>query len=324
MPGSSATRRSGLGVLLVALVGAVAFVATAAADRGHDPGAAARMALRSPGFFRSHCALSHTADDDPILMPRMAGQSMVHDFFGNTTTNAFSTASALRSANTTSCLAPADTAAYWFPALYQHGKKVTPSGMTAYYRTAGRPAASIRPMPQGLQMIAGNEASLTPQPLTVAYWSCGAKAGREDGVKPTSSPPVSCPAGGRMVLSLVFPDCWDGHTLAGATQKNVAYAVAGACPAAYPVAIPEVVAHVSYPILSGAGLTLSMSPTMNTMAGSIYTAHADFVNAWEPTVLARLVATCDDTGTKCGTVGRDNETHGISAAEAARSAKRAR
>jgi Domain of unknown function (DUF1996) len=294
---------------LLAVVASVAFVATAGADGGHK-----MAAVQSHGFFRSRCALSHTADDDPILMPGMAGQSMVHDFFGNTTTTAFSTAATLRAANTTSCLAPADTAAYWFPALYQHGTKVTPQFMTAYYRTAGRPAASITPMPQGLQMIAGNETSLEPQPLTVAYWNCGALAG----VAPTSTAPARCPAGSHLVLSLEFPDCWDGHTLAGATQKNVAYAVRGACPAAFPVAIPEVVAHLNYPISTGDGLTLSMGPTMQTMAGSIYTAHADFINAWDPTVLSRLVAQCDDTDTQCGTVGPANQTLGVSAAEAAR------
>lgn len=284
-------------VIAAAVSGASAFGALASP---HAKGATS--ANRSPGFFRSRCAYSHTADDDPILMPRAPGASMVHDFFGNTSTTAFSTAATLRATQSTSCLAPADDSAYWIPALYQQGHRIVPTTLTAYYRTAGRPAASIEPLPQGLQMIAGDEGSLTPQSTDVAYWNCGAKSR----VAHVATPPAACPVGNDLVLSLAFPDCWDGHTLAGATQKNVAYAVRGICPNGYPVAIPQLVLHAHYPLATGIGLTLSMGPAMQTMANSIYTAHADFVNAWSPDVLASLVAQCDRTNTKCGTVGSAN------------------
>jgi hypothetical protein len=232
---------------------------------------------------------------------------MVHDFFGNRATTAFSTAAALRALAPTSCLAPADRSAYWVPALYQSGRRIVPTALTAYYRTAGRDPSSIQPMPDGLQMIAGDETALAPQPTSVAYWSCGAKAG----LAKSASPPAACPRRTHLVLSLAFADCWDGRTLAGATQKNVAYAVAGRCPTTYPVAIPQLVVHVHYPIARGAHLTLSMSPTMQTMPRSIYTAHADFVNAWDAQVLVALVAQCDRTGTRCGTVGPANAPLGV-------------
>lgn len=287
---------------------ALAVVATATAGGG---GRQIVPAAANGGFFRSHCALSHTAPDDPILMPDMAGQSMVHEFFGNTTTSASSTGTTLRVAGTTSCMAPGDTSAYWMPALYQHGVRVVPSSMAVYYRTAGRPAASIQPLPQGLEMIAGNETAMMAQPTSIAYWNCGAKAN----VARTALPPASCPAGSGLVLSLVFPDCWDGHTLAGASQKNVAYAVRRRCPAGYPVAIPQLAVHVRYPIATGAGLTLSMGPTANTRPDSIYTAHADVINAWDPSVLAALVTRCDVGALRCGTVGPANQPLGIGAAE---------
>jgi hypothetical protein len=38
------------------------------------------------------CLYSREANDDPILMPGQTGQSMAHDFFGNATTSATSTA----------------------------------------------------------------------------------------------------------------------------------------------------------------------------------------------------------------------------------------
>ncbi len=301
-------RRVLVDALLGIAIGACALVAVAAATAGGGGGS--RQVVPAPptgGFFRSHCTLSHTRPDDPILMPGMAGESMVHDFFGNTTTSASSTAATLRAAGTTSCLAPGDTSAYWTPALYQHGVRVVPSSMAIYYRTAGRPAASIQPLPPGLQMIAGNETAMTPQPTSVAYWNCGARAD----VARTALPPARCPAGTQLVLSLVFPDCWDGHTLAGADQKNVAYAVHRRCPAGYPVAIPQLSVHVRYPISTGDGLTLSMGPTANTRPDSITTAHADVINAWDPAVLASLVTQCDVGALRCGTVGAANQPRGI-------------
>jgi hypothetical protein len=292
------------------VAGAVALAVTATAIAGGG-GRQVVPAAANGGFFRSHCALSHTAPDDPILMPGMPGQSMVHEFFGNTSTTASSTGATLRAAGTTSCMAPGDTSAYWMPALYQRGVRVVPSAMAVYYRTAGRPAASIQPLPQGLQMIAGNETAMAAQPTSIAYWNCGAKAS----VAKTALPPASCPVGSGVVLSLAFPDCWDGHTLSGASQKNVAYAVRGHCPAGYPVAIPQLSVHVRYPITSGSGLTLSMGPTANTRPDSIYTAHADVINAWEPTALASLVTQCDVGALRCGTVGAANQPLGIGKAE---------
>ena len=294
------------GVSIIVAGAAIAALATAAIAFARSSPSVA-PAAHGNGFFRSKCAYSHTRDDDPILMPDMPGQSMVHEFFGNYTTHASSTAAQLRASPGTSCAAPADTSAYWLPALYEHGKRIPPSFLLAYYRTAGRPMASITPFPAGLQMIAGNETALSPQPLSVAHWDCGAKSGTRE----TAAPATHCPAGTQLVLTLTFPDCWDGRTLAGATQKNVAYAVRGRCPAGYPVAVPQLVLHAHYPLGGGSGFTLSMGPTMQTMQNSIYTSHADFVNAWDPGVLTSLVAQCDVGSLKCGTVGPANTPLGV-------------
>ena len=247
-------------------------------------------------------------------MPGMAGMSMVHEFFGNASTAAGSTGASLLAAAKTSCAAPADTSAYWVPALYQNGKHVVPVAMSIYYRTAGRDPASIQPLPAGLEMIAGDETAMSPQPLSVAYWNCGANTG----VARSALPPATCPTGSRLVLSLVFPDCWDGHTLNGQTQTNVAYAVGGRCPAGHPVAIPQLSVHVRYPISSGAGLTLSMGPTANDIPNSIYTAHADVIDAWTPSVLAAIVKQCDTGEQLCGTIGPHNTPLGVTTAETAR------
>ena len=64
----------------------------------------------------------------------------------------------------------------------------------------------------------------------------------------------------------------------------MAYARSGRCPAAHPVAVPQIVMNVRYPLGDGRGATLSSGPS--------HTAHADFFNAWEQGELERLVRVC--------------------------------
>ena len=76
--------------------------------------------------FWSNCRFSHTANDDPIVVPRLPGRSHPHTFFGNASTGAYSTLASLRRASTT-CKPRADKAAYWVPTLYRNGREVRPA-----------------------------------------------------------------------------------------------------------------------------------------------------------------------------------------------------
>lgn len=114
------------------------------------------------GVFHTVCTYSHSANDDPILMPGKPGASMLHDFFGNGNTNASSTASKLIGGPTT-CATGADASGYWTPALYDNGRRVIPSRVATYWLGASRRGPTT-PLPAGLQMIAGNEQATSPQP----------------------------------------------------------------------------------------------------------------------------------------------------------------
>lgn len=109
----------------------------------------APSAVLAPGTFGSMqvvCRSSHTNLDDPIVYPRQTGAAHQHDFFGNRSTDAFSTNASLAGKPTT-CSRPGDTAAYWTPALLNNGRRVAPDRLIAYYRTRGiRDIASIRPV----------------------------------------------------------------------------------------------------------------------------------------------------------------------------------
>jgi Domain of unknown function (DUF1996) len=246
------------------------------------------------GIFTDRCRFSHEAPDDPILMPRMTGQSMQHDFYGNTTTSASSTASTLLGQSTT-CSTSADASAYWTPVLFQNGRALQPVSALIYWRQTKALASMVQPMPAGISVIAGDEKAMQPQSPKVVRWTC---SGDEDGFDATSTP-HNC-SGDRMLrLVVTFPSCWDGHNLNGATQNNVLYPTDGRCPASHPVAIPEIVFHANYPTSSAANLTLSMSPTMQ---GSTDTAHVDFINGWSQALLSRNTSACIAGHLRCGPV----------------------
>jgi hypothetical protein len=246
------------------------------------------------GIFTDRCRFSHEAADDPILMPNMPGQAMHHDFYGNVTTSASSTAATLLGEPTT-CSTSADASAYWTPVLYQNGKPLQPKSALIYWRQGKALASMVQPMPAGISMIAGDEKAMQPQSLTVIRWTC---SGDQDAADATSTP-HNCSGEGMLRLVVTFPSCWDGHTLNGAAQTNVVYPVDGRCPASHPVVIPQIVFHVNYPTSSAADLTLSMSPTMQ---GSTDTAHVDFINGWDEALQARDTSACIAARLRCGPV----------------------
>jgi hypothetical protein len=268
----------------------------------------------SGGIFTDRCAYSHSAADDPILAPGKPGTAMHHDFFGNATTTASSTAASLVGGPST-CTTSADSSAYWVPVLYQNGKALTPKSALIYWRQSAALAPSVQAIPAGLQMIAGNESATAPQSTSVIRWSCTATKANPFPRK-GSATPHDCTGGSRLRLIITFPSCWDGHSLGAVGQTNVVYPAEGTCPGSHPVAIPEIVFHVAYPTSSAADLTLSMTPTMT---GSTNTEHADFVNGWKQSVVAADTKACISTATRCGPVtGTEATPHGPSLAALAR------
>jgi hypothetical protein len=262
--------------LLVALLTAGGSLAGARERRGF-----------AQGQFATPCRYTHSSMDDPIVYPRRPGLSHRHDFFGNASTNAYSTRASLLRASTT-CRRGDDRAAYWVPSLFKDGRVVVPIRAQVYYRTAGRDPRTIRAFPAGLKVIAGNAHARRPQDTRVVSWHCGPRSG----MRPRSSVPT-CPAGARLRLRVRFPDCWDGRRLDSAEHRShMAYSRRHRCPRSHPVAVPRLVVNIVYPIAGGSGVTLASGPA--------YTAHADFVNAWRQPALVALVRRCLNRARHCG------------------------
>ncbi len=270
-------------------------VTAPASDRAGAVGPARHLGPQGRvGQFVVHCGYSHSGAHDPIVHLGHEGRSHRHDFYGADSVDSHSTAESLLGTGTT-CEKPADTAAYWQPTLYDHGAVVEPTGIAAYYRAApGVDPLDVETMPVGLAMIAGDQTAAEPQDGEATGWVCGSRT------RITDEPP-ECPASAPLRLMLTFHDCWDGEHLDSADhQSHVAYSDAGRCPASHPVHIPQVTVSVMFPI-SGPGHDLTLA------SGNIYSAHGDFLNAWEPDGLLREIEQCIHRDVVCNLASNRDE-----------------
>ena len=275
-------------VLGLVVCAAAAALGQAALARGKpNDDRVSRAALVGVNFVEN-CRYSHQAPDDPIVYPGQPGASHQHTFVGNRTTNAFSSYGSLRSGGTT-CLRRDDTAAYWVPALYQGTTEVLPVAATVYYRRGT--LAEVTPFPNDLRMIAGDSKATSPQGMGVTFWSCGVAAGAGRSAEVPTCPDM---LGSSLRLHIRFPECWDGRRLDSADHKShMAYATRGRCPSTHPIEVPQITQIYRYPTRGGGeGFSLA--------SGGVYSAHADFVNAWKPNVLRKLVDDCLNALVHCG------------------------
>jgi uncharacterized protein DUF1996 len=268
--------RRSLILLLVALVAAPGAVVAAGAATAAPDSPPPRLD-RGLSYFAVVCGFSHRNQDDPIVFPRRRGLSHDHTYFGNTSTDAFSTPESLRTAGRTTCRLGADTAAYWAPTLFVDGRAVEPLGAVVYYirRTVGR----VQPFPAGLEVIAGSAAARSPQSQRITFWTCHGRRGAE----PSSTIPT-CASGRRASLRLHvnFPNCWDGSRLDTADhQSHMAYSADGVCPLSHPVEVPAISLVIYFGVAGASDAELA--------SGGQFSGHADFVNAWDQRTLAALV-----------------------------------
>jgi hypothetical protein len=251
------------------------------------------------GAFRTSCLFSHMSFNDPIVFPGQPGASHLHSFFGNSGTDAYSTADSIQNSGNSTCRGgTANRTAYWVPAVIDaNGNPVKPSEGQFYYKTGynGIKPSQIQKFPQGLRMIAGNAKSAAAgQPN--AYWGCNDNYNGH----PSSIP--TCPVGDNIVMYVVFPQCWDGKNLDSSDHKShMAYASNGACPSTHPVAIPEISFNIYYKVTSSTnskGWRLASDMYDASQPGG-YSAHGDYFEGWDPKVAEAFVNNCDRAQMDC-------------------------
>ena len=285
-------------VLIVTILMAQVSIAFAAPPLETQPEVQPAPAQAGATGWIVSCNYSHSLSDDPIVFPRLAGVSHLHDFVGGRTTDAFSTRTSLL-AGATTCVMPADASGYWVPALYKDGVRVLPKGTSKnalfYYRRKGAPSGTmVQPFPAGLMIIVGNakarSAQENPQLGTDIIFKCGPGSGTD-----LPAPPKQC-ASGIMVISFRFPNCWDGVHLDSADHKShMAYPAGGRCPKSHPVVLPRLESFFRYNVGTGPIGEIKLA------SGPYFTAHQDFFNAWDPAALQALVTKCLNAEVDCGT-----------------------
>lgn len=250
------------------------------------------------GQFVTDCGLSHSAPDDPIVYPSSSGSqhsghsghaghgeadndgvSHLHNFFGNTSTDSTSTLDSLLGAGTT-CHKKLDKAAYWTPAMYDHGTLVQPTKSTAYYRVApGVDPKKVEAYPPGLKIIAGDANATEAQSPDLAGWGCGTSTLQY-------STPPECPVSAPLRSVITFPDCWDGINTDSADHKShMTNSIEGLCPQSHPVHVPQLTFAIVYPIYG-------TSHDLTLASGSVESLHSDFINSWHQDSLEKEIAQC--------------------------------
>jgi hypothetical protein len=249
--------------------------------------------------FVVKCNFHHRAQVDPIVDFGNPKSFHMHDFYGNTTTNANSTYKTLR-AGGTNCDEPGDTAAYWAPTLSwtdSSGTTERTASITRfYYRLGGKsPNVPVNPHPAGLKIV-------TVQGKNV-QWRC-----MNTGTFSTK-PPSRCD-NGKLVVRIMFPDCL--AVVAGSNpmkpltdtaddpsrfptndhRSHMVAAGSAGCPTTHPYQVPRLQTNFLFKdtILTKKGQPTLSSDHQGDPPGS--TMHADYFNAWQEGTLEDLVKRC--------------------------------
>ena len=191
------------------------------------------------GQFRLACEYSHFSYDDPIIYPGQPGKSHFHMFFGNTDTTAFTTDNTLINSGGGTCQGyELNRSAYWVPALLDgKGNAVVPYQIIIYYKT--KSPDSVIPMPQGLQMIGGNDLHYSFETRNELHWSCG-----DSGNKYNMTNRVPDCGGDVINASVQFPNCWDGVNLSKPAPDYTSHLTYvnenHPCPSSHPQRLPQI------------------------------------------------------------------------------------
>ncbi len=262
------------------------------------------------GAFRTVCAFSHFNFDDAIVYPGQPGRAHLHMYFGNTLANAHSTAESLRNTGNSTCRGGiANRSAYWIPAVIdtRTGTPVLPRHVDFYYKSGWSvQPQNIQVFPAGLRMIAGNAmaaSGTTPEYQNGVYhWDC------YDNHNARGPSIPNCQAGDQVLLTVVFPQCWDGVNLDSPDHKShMAYPLGnwennGRCPTTHPVPIPVITLNITFPVTeAGQAQHWRLSSDMySTASPGGYSAHADWFDGWNQEVKETFIEHCVRARMDCG------------------------
>jgi len=238
--------------------------------------------------------------DDPIVFPGQPGASHLHTFFGNTLTNAFSTADSLRNTGNSTCRGgTANRTAYWIPSLLDlNGIPIAPTEAVFYYKSGyniPNVSSRISLIPSGLRMVAGDPKATSANHDSAGSWGCtNVYRGHNPAI-------IDCDIGDSIQLDVNFPQCWNGRDLDSPDHRSHMAYPDGQCPATHPVILPEISLHIRWsrtPTTKFYELRLA-SDMYDTRVGGGYSAHADWFEGWRDDVKESFVRNCVNASRDC-------------------------
>ena len=217
------------------------------------------------GAFRFNCSAGQVLKDDPIVWPGQPGKSHWHQFFGNTSANAFSTYASLRTTGDSTCVNKLIRSAYWTPVMLDgKGHIVVWEFTQTYYKrdpdgTPGctKVAQRCALMPAGMRFVFGYDMITGKTPTGAPYFKCNGPTAGEGAFRYIAEVAKVCPAGNYITASLSSPFCWDGKRLDSPNHRDhVGYAGFGntgqlRCPETHPVGIPQFSSQFFYKVEAG-------------------------------------------------------------------------
>jgi hypothetical protein len=279
------------------------------------------------GAFRFICNASHLSYDDPIVYPGQPGKSHLHQFFGNTATDANSTYASLRTTGNSTCNNPLNRSAYWMPAMMNgKGQVVRPDYVSIYYKRRPKtdPECTIAgtacvDLPRGLRFVFGtNMLNMAAIKTGGGHFNCQGTGAVSGYYKSIVDAAKNCPIGAQLGAVISAPECWDGKNLDSADHRShVSYMTSDPntarqyCPSTHPYIIPTFTMGAWYTTdadLDRSGTWSAASPTWHlasdVMAGMPMmkpgtSFHADWFGAWDDSVMNMWAANCIDKLLNC-------------------------
>ena len=242
---------------------------------------------------RVYCTVSHFSYDDPIVHPSESGRAHLHMFFGNTSTDANTTATSLSADNPRSTCEGGvnNTSSYWLPALFNENNEVVlPEDVVIYYKTfelgeTGRneiPSSEnyIQPIPLGLQMLGFDGDTLNFGGVPSHAISTSDMTTKDD-----------------VILQVTFPECLsvdvNGEPILQSTgpqvNSHVSYLSGGSdngCPGTHPYRIPSLILQITYEVLFDTDWYLASDTDSQTKGASL---HADYFASWDEGTMDTLI-----------------------------------
>ena len=250
-----------------------------------DPGQPSAWDKTGMPLGEFHSLLNFVKRDtiDPLLAPGNPNFWHTHDFFVNPGVNENSTFESLMQAGESAAAAPTNNlSVYWVPSLLNTttGDFVTPLDSSIAYYAVQKPLepSKIVNMPAGLSIIAGAAMPSERQPTAVMFWNYIGTSTQYDHI-PQGDEWQDLP----LQAVIMFPQFWDGKSLAGTNFKDhMAYDRGGdGGPSSHPYLLPELQLQIHYGrVPEDASLVLtsdSMTADRPDYAPG-WSMHADFIH----------------------------------------------